>query len=111
MIQGSHEGPWRSSSESPPTGLSTTWENLGKRADFAMWAQRRKDVGRYWKAIKSRVGEREIFTQRRVIAFFQDALGYAYHCHWKDRPDNRFVEQALPTGWRKGEGYSHKGKL
>ena len=59
----------------------------------------------------AKVGEREIFTRRRVIAFFQEALGYAYHGHWKDRPDNRFDEQALPIGRPKSEGYSHNGEL
>ncbi len=36
----------------------------------------------------STVGEREIRTQQRVIAFFKDALGYTYLGHWQDRPDN-----------------------
>ena len=31
------------------------------------------------------VGEREIRTQQRVVAFFQAALGYAYLGHWQDR--------------------------
>ena len=59
----------------------------------------------------STAGQRKIFTQRRVIAFFQEALGYAYHCHPKDRPDNRFDEQALPTGRPKGGGHSDNGEL
>ena len=29
----------------------------------------------------STVGQREILTQRRVIAFFRDVLGYAYLGH------------------------------
>ncbi len=36
----------------------------------------------------STVGQRKILTQRRVVAFFQDALGFAYLGHWQDRPDN-----------------------
>ena len=52
------------------------------------------------------VGEREIRTQRRVIGFFQDALGYDYLDHWQDRPDNRNVEEGLLRGWlgRQGHG-------
>lgn len=33
----------------------------------------------------SAVGERETRTQRRVIAFLTDALGYAYLGHWQLR--------------------------
>ena len=33
----------------------------------------------------SKVGQRETRTQQRVIAFFQDALGYAYLGDWQDR--------------------------
>jgi len=40
-----------------------------------------------------------VHAQRGVIAFFQDALGYAYLGHWKDREGNRNVEQALLTDW------------
>ncbi len=47
----------------------------------------------------STVGEREIRTQRRVIAFFRDALGYAYLGNWQDRAGNRNVERRLLTGW------------
>ena len=57
----------------------------------------------------STVGQREIFTQRRVIAYFQDALGYAYLGHWKDRPNNSNVEKDLLTGWLKRQG--HSGRL
>ena len=41
------------------------------------------------------VGEREIRTQRRVVGFFRDVLGYDYLGHWQDRPDNRNVEEGL----------------
>ena len=54
------------------------------------------------------VGQREIQTQQRVLAFFQDTLGYAYLGHWKDRPDNANVEEALLTDWLKRQGYSDK---
>lgn len=56
----------------------------------------------------SDVGQREIHTQRRVIAFFQDALGYATLGHWKDRPDNSNVEEALLTDWLKRQGHGDK---
>ena len=54
------------------------------------------------------VGQREILTQRCVVAFFKDALGYAYLGHWKDRADNGNVERKLLTGWLKRQGYSDK---
>ena len=44
------------------------------------------------------VGEREIRTQRRVVGFFQGALGYDY-LDWQDRPDNRNVEEELLEDW------------
>ena len=53
----------------------------------------------------STVGQREILTQQRVIAFFRDALGYAYLGDWQDRPDNRNIEQDLLTGWLKRQGH------
>ena len=36
----------------------------------------------------SLVGEREIHTQRRVAAFFGDALGYDRLGDWTSRPGN-----------------------
>ena len=51
------------------------------------------------------VGEREIRTQRRVVGFFRDALGYAYLGHWQDRPDNRNVEEGLLGDWLKRQGH------
>ena len=41
----------------------------------------------------SKVGQREILTQKRVIAFFKDALGYAYLGNWQDRDNNRNLEE------------------
>ena len=41
------------------------------------------------------VGEREIRTQRRVVAFLREALGYGYLGHWQDRAGNRNVEEDL----------------
>ena len=42
----------------------------------------------------STVGEREIRTQQRVVAFFQEALDYTCLGHWKDREGNSNVEIA-----------------
>ena len=56
----------------------------------------------------SAVGQREILTQRRVVEFFQDALGYAYLGHWQDRADNSNVEKALLTDWLKHQGHDDK---
>ncbi len=54
----------------------------------------------------SKVGQREIQTQRRVVAFFRDALGYRYLGHWQDRPGNRNVERELVSDWLKHQGHS-----
>ena len=53
----------------------------------------------------STVGEREIRTQRRVAAFFQDALGYVHLGDWQDRAGNDNVEETLLTGWLKRQGH------
>ena len=56
----------------------------------------------------STVGPREILTQRRVVEFFQDALGFAYLGHWQDRPDNSNVEETRLTDWLKRQGHDDK---
>ena len=56
----------------------------------------------------STVGQREFQTQRRVVAFFQNALGYRYLGRWQDRPDNRNVEETLLTDWLKRQGHGDK---
>ena len=53
----------------------------------------------------STVGQREILTQRSVVAFFRDALGYTYLGDWQDRPDNRNIESALLADWLKRQGH------
>ncbi len=53
----------------------------------------------------SEVGQREIQTQRRVVAFFKDALGYAYLGYWKDRSNNSNIEQAQLKAWLEGQGH------
>ena len=57
----------------------------------------------------SKVGQREIFTQQRVIAFLQDALGYAYLGNWHDRAGNSNVEEALLKKWLRRR--ERRGKL
>lgn len=42
----------------------------------------------------SLVGQREKETQKRVIAFFSQELGYEYLGDWTDR-DNRNIEVSL----------------
>ena len=56
----------------------------------------------------SSVGQRELLTQRRVIAFFKDALGYAYLGYWKDRAGSGNVEVAELTRWLKRQSHSDK---
>ena len=56
----------------------------------------------------SAVGQREIQTQRRVVAFFQNALGYRYLGRWQDRPDNRNIERELVADWLKRQGHGDK---
>jgi len=56
----------------------------------------------------STVGQREIETQKRVVAFFRDALEYAYLGHWKDRERNSHIEEALLTDWLRRQRSSDK---
>ena len=56
----------------------------------------------------STVGQREIRTQRRVIAFFRDALGYRYLGNWQDRLDNRNIEETLLADWLKRQGHGDR---
>jgi type I restriction enzyme R subunit len=55
----------------------------------------------------STVGQREVQTQKRVVTFFKDALGYGYLGHWKDRGGSH-VEEALLTDWLKRQGHGDK---
>jgi type I restriction enzyme R subunit len=54
------------------------------------------------------VGQREVLTQKRVIAFFRDALGYAYLGHWKDRDGNASIEEDILADWLKRQGHGDK---
>ena len=57
----------------------------------------------------SAVGQREARTQRRVVEFFRDALGYAYLGDWRDRPGNASVEEGLLADFLKHRG--HNGNI
>ena len=54
------------------------------------------------------VGEREIRTQRRVVAFLREALGYGYLGHWQDRAGNRNVEEDLVRDWLERQGHDDR---
>ena len=54
------------------------------------------------------VGQREIRTQKRVIAFFRDALRYDYLGDWKDREGNAPIEGALLAEWLRRQGHGEK---
>ena len=56
----------------------------------------------------SPVGEREIQTQRRVVAFFRDALGYAHLGDWRDRAGNANVNETVLTGWLGRRGHDER---
>ena len=54
------------------------------------------------------VGEREIRTQERVIAFFRDALGYTYLGNWQDNSEEN--SNILPedlADWLRRQGYDN----
>ena len=54
------------------------------------------------------VGEREIRTQERVIAFFRDALGYTYLGNWQDNSEenSNILPEAL-ADWLRRQGYDN----
>jgi len=52
------------------------------------------------------VGDLEIQTQRRVIRFFRDNLGYTYLGNWHERDDNRNIETDHLTQFLKRQGHS-----
>jgi type I restriction enzyme R subunit len=54
----------------------------------------------------SNVGQIEKKTQARVVALFQERLGYDYLGHWLDRPGNSHIEQELLRTWLAGQGVS-----
>ncbi len=56
----------------------------------------------------STVGEREIRTQRRAVAFFREALDYAYLGDWTDRDRNSNIEKTLLTEWLTRQDHSDR---
>jgi len=52
------------------------------------------------------VGEKEIETQRRVVALFRDGLGYRYLGDWRDRDGNRNVESRILASFLKRGGHT-----
>ena len=54
----------------------------------------------------STVGQSEIRTQRRVIEYFRDTLGYTYLGNWEHRPGNSNIEQKSLVNWLKRQGHS-----
>jgi type I restriction enzyme, R subunit len=51
------------------------------------------------------IGKPERITQNRVLALFRDDLGYRYLGDWKDRADNRNIEEQLLTDYLIRAGY------
>jgi type I restriction enzyme R subunit len=54
----------------------------------------------------SSVGQRERATQNRIVAFFQNQLGYRYLGDWQDRAGNKNIETGLLTAWLRQRGVS-----
>ncbi|MCK9189777.1 type I restriction endonuclease [Acidithiobacillus sp.] len=52
------------------------------------------------------IGARERHAQDRIIHLFQHTLGYQYLGNWKDRPDNRPIEETLLTRYLQKQGYT-----
>ena len=54
------------------------------------------------------VGEREIRTQKRVIAFFKDTLGYTYLGNWEHSgEDNSNILSEDLADWLRRQGYQN----
>jgi len=54
------------------------------------------------------VGQREIRTQKAVLTFLQNALGYRYLGNWKDRSGNSNIEHELLSEWLQRQGHDKK---
>ena len=50
------------------------------------------------------VGQREIQTQRRVVAFFRNALDYGYLGRWEERIGNSNIEREQAAVWLMNQG-------
>ena len=55
----------------------------------------------------STVGQREIHTQRCVVEFFQEGLGYTYLGKWRNRSHGN-IEKDLLADWLRCQGHSDK---
>jgi len=56
----------------------------------------------------SQVGQREYQTQRQILRFFRDELGYRYLGDWKDRAGNRNIEEDLLRDWLGRQGHEER---
>ncbi len=54
----------------------------------------------------SDIGQKERQTQNRLIALFQNELGYSYLGNWEEREDNSNIEVEILTDWLSNKGYS-----
>ena len=54
------------------------------------------------------VAQPEAATQKRVVDLFVQKLGYAYLGDWKDRANNRNIEEGLLTQYLVKVGYDHQ---
>ncbi|MDR4506203.1 MAG: HsdR family type I site-specific deoxyribonuclease [Candidatus Scalindua sp.] len=54
----------------------------------------------------SNIGKKERETQKRVIALFQNELGYRYLGNWEEREVNSNIEEEILTAWLTKKGYS-----
>ncbi|CAD7768276.1 hypothetical protein FHEFKHOI_00181 [Candidatus Methanoperedenaceae archaeon GB50] len=52
------------------------------------------------------VGQAEWETQRRVVNFFKDVLGYDYLGNWEYREGNSNIEEEYLTAFLERQGYS-----
>lgn len=56
----------------------------------------------------SKVGQKEILTQKHVIELFKNSLNYRYLGHWKDRETNSNIEEGILTQWLNAQGHGDK---
>jgi type I restriction enzyme, R subunit len=56
----------------------------------------------------SKVGQKEVLTQKRLVKLFRETLKYDYLGDWRDRAGNDNVEPELLRKWLTRQGYSPK---
>lgn len=56
----------------------------------------------------SKVGQKEVLTQKRLVKLFRDSLKYDYLGDWRDRAGNDNVEPELLRKWLERQGHSAK---